>query len=131
MILVGLHASVEPFVSSTDAAAATEVGPRIELITTRHDFGRVQVGSVLRKEFTVRNSGSQRVVLYGEGCGGCSGVALESIIIPPHGRVQIPVTVETAGHCGPLQQVMAFTTSDPQRSRIEFVLIAEVGALDP
>ena len=131
LILCGLLLAVQAYFLQPKATASADSGSQLVVEATRHDFGRVTGGVVLRHEFTMRNRGTTRIVLNQDGCGGCGDDTIDGyVIVPPGGQLQLPLTLETAGQSGSLRRVVTITTSDPHRPRIEFTLTAQIVKTD-
>ena len=109
------------------AASAGPPSPRLAVDKTRNDFGNVNVGIVLRKTFQLRNNGKERLVLNRVVCGTCGDPnEFEPIILAPGQRSPLTLTLDTAGRTGRIQRTFRFSSSDPQRPRIVFTLLATV-----
>lgn len=106
------------------SAADAGMPPAVALDATEHDFGVVSAGTVLRKAFSIRNTGGQRLLLNRETC--CGEPASAPIAIPPGGSVPLELSVSTAGQHGPMQHRITFTTSAPSKPRVTFSLVATV-----
>ena len=72
LILAGLYVGTRTIVSPTKNVTSAESGPRIFVPISRHNFGQVRAGTVLHADFTVRNHGPRRVVLYATRSGSTS-----------------------------------------------------------
>lgn len=128
-VFVGLHLAADPGLFRADPVASAQAGASIVVDTTRHDFGQVPAGPLLRHEFVISNRGDRRIVLNEVGCPGCGhNVMDDTVIVPPGGQWRMPVSLATTGRSGPLRRVVTITTSDPDRPQIEFTLSALVVA---
>lgn len=99
--------------------------PHLVVADTRHDFGDVVAGTVLRREFSLKNQGTSRVVIHATG-GCCGNASAEPLIAAPGEEVKLPLSVSTAGHTGSLKRRFTVSTSDPARPQIVFELVATV-----
>jgi hypothetical protein len=102
-------------------------GPSAVFEQSEQDLGVVPAGEILPVAFAVRNPGSRRLVLSPAGCLSCAhSRGLDPVIVPAGGSAEVIVTLDTTGLSGPVQQVDRYTTSDPQRAQVEFVVTAQV-----
>lgn len=111
----GLAAQVEPggsFHSGNMLLAGAKEVPRIQLGETTFDFGEVKEGSIVSHDFIVENVGNAdlKIEQVGPTCGCLKSEFDESI--PPGGKGRITLTVDFAGHQGPLERTVVVVTND-------------------
>lgn len=113
-----------PRIFYTLSAADTDAAPEFAVDSTEYDFGVVLSGTVLRKTFSVRNDGGQRLLLNRETC--CGDPAPAPVVVPPGTSVPLELSIPTAGHQGPMRHSVRFSTSAPAQPSVTFTFLADV-----
>lgn len=99
--------------------------PRLSVDETEHEFPEAEPGATLEHDFLIRNAGSRRLVLNRDECG-CGKLVAEPLIVMPGEQATIAASIKVQSYPKRQQQVVVYTTSDPQRPEIEFTLVAEL-----
>ncbi len=99
--------------------------PRLLVDATEYAFGQTEPGTTLLHDFSIRNLGTQRLVLNLDDCG-CSEDTVGHMIVLPGDHVRIPVSMTIKPWPQRQQRIATITTSDPQVPRIEFRISAQV-----
>lgn len=96
------------------STALSQVGPKIKIAQEEIDFGRVNQGEKVVREFVVTNTGDKELILnrIAPSCG-CTAAAVTSPTIQPAASEKIRVTFDTAGMYGDkVKSVHLFTNID-------------------
>ena len=91
-------------------------GPRLEVEPEEHDFGSAQQNQKLSHEFTVKNTGSEEVVIrrIATSCG-CAAALVSEKTIAPGGSTTLVVTLETRKYRGVVQKSVSIASNDKRR----------------
>ena len=117
----------------TKKAAAPSVpegkGPRITVEPDRFDFGKAVQNKTLSKEFSIKNYGTEDLVIENVSttCG-CTAALLDSKVVKPGGTVPLRVTLETRTYSGKVERKILIRSNDPATSLLELKVEAMVGA---
>ncbi len=119
-----------PLTSPTPASVAEDApGPRLDLPTRSHDFGRIPRRGKVSHIFAVQNVGTSDLVVRNlvTSCG-CTVAELSSRVIPPGRRADLLVTFDPDYHetRGPVVRVVWFATNDPAHPWVEVRITADV-----
>jgi hypothetical protein len=116
-------------VAAGGAAAEARHAPRIQVEPEAFDFGRALPGKVLRKEFTLRNSGDRDLVLAGVSttCG-CTAALPDERTIAPGRTTPLRVTLETRNYSGHVERRVLVRSNDPETPALEIKLSVTVEA---
>jgi hypothetical protein len=103
------------------------LAPRIQVEPEAFDFGTVQQGKTLRKDFTLRNFGDATLVIEGVSttCGCTAALAAEDHV-PPGGRTVLRVTFETRTFSGKVERDVLVRSNDPKAPRVQVRVSATV-----
>jgi hypothetical protein len=120
---------------STTAAAqapAEARGPRIAVDPTVFDFGKAQQEKTLEKEFTIRNLGSEDLVIEGVSttCG-CTVAEGYSKVIKPGSSTPLRVKLQTRNNFGRLSRSVLIKSNDPSGRPLELKVEATVARATP
>ena len=104
-------------------------GPRISIEPTSFDFGRAVKNRTLQKEFSIRNFGSEDLVIESVSttCG-CTAALPESKLVKPGGATPLRVTLETRDYSGRVERKVLVRSNDPTTNLLEVTVVATVGA---
>lgn len=88
--------------------------PRLELLASSRDFGRVQPRATLDHRVTFANTGGM-VLRIGDFQRSCSCVQLpvSSLEVPPGTRATLELTLLASDLSGPFEETLSFTSNDP------------------
>ena len=108
---------------------AAPKGPRISIEPASFDFGRAVKNRTLQKEFSIRNFGSEDLVIESVSttCG-CTAALPESKLVKPGGATPLRVTLETRDYSGRVERKVLVRSNDPTTSLVEVTVVATVGA---
>ena len=114
------------------AGCSRETGPaaRVAVAPTRHEFGRLWIGEVVRHPFRVANSGDL-ALKFGDVRSTC-GCLLHQIStreVAPGGAAEIVAELHADRGPGRLEKMLRIATNDPGRPWLELVLGAELEVL--
>ena len=129
-LLAGRPATVSQTPARGAAAAPGEFGtPAIALDRTQKDLGMLPAGSLHSVHFSVRNTGSRRLVIRRDSCESC-GLASDqtSLIVPPGESREIHLLLDTSGMAGAVSHVVEYSNSDPACPRFSLTVTANVAA---
>jgi hypothetical protein len=104
-------------------------GPRIAVEPVSFDFGPALPNKTLHKEFSVRNFGTEDLVIEGVSttCG-CTAALSESKLIKPGSAAALRVSLETRSYSGLLERSVLLRSNDPVRKLLEVKVRALVVA---
>ncbi|MHC4717957.1 MAG: Ig-like domain-containing protein [Planctomycetota bacterium] len=103
------------------------VGRPLELRPGRLDLGEVAAGGRHRTEFTVVNHGAKAFrPIYSTASGGGCIAAIPRAVMPPGGRVSIPVIVDAGTSTGSRKATVYIHTDCPDQPRLELPVRYEV-----
>ena len=104
-------------------------GPRISVEPDRFDFGKAVQNKTLSKEFSVKNYGTEDLVIENVSttCG-CTAALLDSKVVKPGGTVPLRVTLETRSYSGKVERKILIRSNDAATSLLELKVEAMVGA---
>jgi hypothetical protein len=111
-----------------DVKPAATTGARIAVEPLSFDFGRVLPDKTLTKEFSIRNYGSQDLVIenVSTSCG-CTVAELQTKTIKPGKNTPLQVSLTTrAGQQGKMVKSVLIKSNDPGKPTFELKLEAEV-----
>ena len=102
-------------------------GPRIAVEPPRFDFGRAVQNKTLNTEFSIRNFGSEDLVIenVSTSCG-CTVAALKTKIVKPGGSTALSVTLHTRQSQGKISKTVLISSNDPVKPRYELQVQASV-----
>jgi len=125
--LVALSLSLSGLAASEEKAAAK--GPRISVEPESFDFGRTVQNKTLEKEFTIRNFGTEDLVIenVSTSCG-CTVASGYAKTIKPGGKTPLTVKLETRAYTGHLTRSVMVRSNDPATNLVELKVEATVVA---
>jgi len=93
-----------------DAAAK---GPRIVVEPAQFDFGKVVQNKTLQKEFSIRNFGSEDLVIENVSttCG-CTAALLADKVVKPGSTTPLRVSLETRTYTGKVERKVLIRSND-------------------
>jgi len=104
-------------------------GPRISVEPASFDFGRAVQHKTLEKEFSIRNFGSDDLLIESVAttCG-CTVADSYGKVIKPGGSTQLRVRLETRDYVGRVERRVLVRSNDPVTSLTELTVEATVVA---
>ncbi len=94
-------------------ASAEEPAPRLTVVETTRDFGVVEQGTTVEREFTFRNEGTADLrIEHVKGSCGCTVAVASATVIGPGGQGRIAVRLDTSGLAGRTTKVITVYTND-------------------
>jgi hypothetical protein len=98
------------------AQASKNVGARMEIEPSEHDFGSARQDQKLVYEFVVKNTGTEDLELLriATSCG-CTAALPAERIVPPGGSTTLEVTLETRKYKGVLERSVSVASNDRTR----------------
>ena len=126
LLLVGLLL-VSPCSGDEARKAPRAKGPRIVVEPGSFDFGEVLPNKTLRKEFLIRNHGSEALVIekVTTDCG-CTAALLDDTRIEPGDSAPLRVSLETRARNGPLKKRVLVQSNDLATRTYQITLTANV-----
>ena len=102
---------------------------RISVEPASFDFGKAVQNKTLSKEFSIKNYGTEDLVIENVSttCG-CTAALLDSKLVKPGGTVPLRVTLETRSYSGKVERKILIRSNDPATSLLELKVEAMVGA---
>jgi hypothetical protein len=109
------------------ANTATVRGPRIAVEPTVFDFGKAQQEKTLEKAFTVRNLGTEELVIENVSttCG-CTVVSEYAKVLKPGASTSMRVKLETRNNLGKISRSVLIKSNDPSGRPLELKVEATV-----
>jgi hypothetical protein len=95
-------------------------GPRIRVEPESFDFGKAAQNKTLRKEFSIKNFGTEDLVIESVSttCG-CTAALTESKVVKPGGTTPLRVSLETRAYQGRVQRSVLVRSNDPKADLVE------------
>ena len=112
--------------NSSRPTQGTEAKPSLNLSSDVCELGRTSLRKRWRVPFRIGNSGEKRLVMNRVDAACCGDSTSDTIIILPGQVVDVSVSLDTRFVIGAVQSVTCFTTSDPDRPRLELTVRALV-----
>jgi hypothetical protein len=115
------EASKPPAETKKAASPAAEVkGPRISVEPASFDFGKAVQNKTLSKEFSIRNFGTEDLVIENVSttCG-CTAALLDAKVIKPGGSTPLRVTLETRAYSGKVERKVLIRSNDTATKLLE------------
>jgi hypothetical protein len=121
--------AVKSSVAATGAKAAPGKGPRIVVEPEGYDFGRALQQKTLTKEFSIRNLGTDELVIENVSttCG-CTAAVPGEKAIKPGGSTPLHVELQTRAATGKIERTVLVRTNDPEKGVYEVKVQADVVA---
>jgi hypothetical protein len=135
VILAGVAAAAaaqQPASAPATEQGASARGPRIAVEPTVFDFGKAQQEKTLEKEFTVRNLGTDDLVIESVSttCG-CTVAEGYSKVIKPGASTPLRVKLQTRTTFGRLSRSVLIKSNDPSGRPLELKVEATVERQTP
>ena len=117
------------------ASAGSQVKPLAKLVVlegTHFDFGKIYRGSVMDRKLTLKNAGTDTLVMgtIGVSCG-CTGAMVTTDRIPPGGSGAVRITFNSKNFSGPVHKTVTLNSNGDSlgSTTIEFTatVIDEIG----
>jgi hypothetical protein len=101
-------------------AEAAAKGPKIRVEPATFDFGKALPNKTLEKEFSLRNFGSQDLVIENVSttCG-CTAALMDSKVIKPGGTTPLRVSLQTREYSGKVERTILVRSNDPTTALLE------------
>jgi hypothetical protein len=112
---------------AAEKPAEAAKGPRISVEPADFDFGKVVQQKTLQKEFSIRNYGTEDLVIESVSttCG-CTAALMDSKIIKPGGTTPLRVSLETRNYSGRVERKVLVRSNDTTKNMLEIKVGAEV-----
>jgi len=123
ILLFTIGLLVVGYLGSLAATCIVSQGPRIELSSSMHDFGRVSPGQRLCGIFEINNSGDENLHIQSviTSCE-CTKTSLSSDVIAPGQKANLCVELTAARYGKPIEATILVVSNDPNRSRVPIYL---------
>jgi hypothetical protein len=104
-------------------------GPRISVEPQSFDFGKAVQNKTLAKEFSIKNYGTEDLVIENVSttCG-CTAALLDSKVVKPGGTTPLRVTLETRSYSGKVERKILIRSNDSETKLLELKVEATVAA---
>jgi hypothetical protein len=116
-----------------EKGAKTDVvkGPRIRVEPSTFDFGKAVQNRTLDKEFSLRNFGSEDLVIENvtTTCGCTAALMDANKVIKPGGTAPLRVSLQTRDYSGKMERRILVRSNDPTTSLLEIKV--EVTVVSP
>ena len=111
------------------AKAVPAKGPRIVVEPAEHDFGKAQQNKTLTKEFRLKNTGTEELVIgeVATTCG-CTAAQLTTKTLKPGDSTPLVVNLETRTVSGKLERYVMVSSNDPENKQLQVKVTADVAA---
>ena len=109
--------------------AAPAVGAKIAVEPAGFDFGRALVNRTLKKEFVIRNIGSEDLVIdrVTTSCG-CTAALLDDKLVKPGQSAALRVELQTLGNPGRMERKILLRSNDEAHDPLEIKVQVSVVA---
>ncbi len=115
--------------AAEEPRAQGAAGPQIRVEPESFDFGRALPGKTLRKEFTLRNTGEQELVIEGVSTScGCTAAVIGKTKLQPGASSPLSVTFETRSYQGLVERQVLVRSNDPKTPQLAIKVQATVAA---
>lgn len=117
----------KPAAAKSEPAAKPAAGPRIVVEPATHDFGTAAQNKTLTKEFTLKNAGTEELVVgdVSTTCG-CTVAQLSTKTLKPGDSTPLVVNLETRTAVGKLERLISIPSNDPAKKILELKVTANV-----
>jgi hypothetical protein len=118
--------------NKTTESKAPVNGPRIAVDPPEHNFGKALQNTTLTKEFSVKNFGTEDLVITNVAttCG-CTVAQLSTKTLKPGASTPLIVTLETRSNNGPVEKLVTIESNDPSKKMYDLKLKVEVSPEKP
>lgn len=128
LLLLLAAAALLRYPASADASPPGT--PRAEISEAVHNFGSVMRGEKVRQGFTIRNTGSGDLVVGDVELFGAGDATIRLRKTIPAGQAgEVTLILDTTRLSGEVEAGAAFSTNDPEHSRVELSLTGRVKQL--
>jgi hypothetical protein len=99
---------------------AAPKGPKIRVEPATFDFGKALPNKTLEKEFSLRNFGSEDLVIENVSttCG-CTAALMDSKVIKPGGTTPLRVSLQTREYSGKVERTILVRSNDATTALLE------------
>jgi hypothetical protein len=104
----------------------TEAKPSLRMSNDVCEIGTTSIRKSWRVPFQIGNSGHKRLVINKVDAACCGDSSQETIVIPPGETAEVSVSLDTRIAFGAVENVVSFTTSDPDCPRLNLTVRAWV-----
>jgi uncharacterized protein DUF1573 len=108
--------------------AVTSSQPRLDLVGgTTFDFGDVYAGTTVHHDVTLKNAGTDTMVIsdVSTSCG-CTGTLMSSDHVPPNGSGILSISFNSARYSGNVSKVVTLNTNDTAHGHVRITFSANV-----
>ncbi|HEY6191003.1 MAG TPA: DUF1573 domain-containing protein [Bacteroidota bacterium] len=123
-----LKSPVLPWLLLCLGPAITLSQPRLDLVGgTTFDFGDVYAGTTVHRDLTLKNSGTDTMVIsdVSTSCG-CTGTLMSSDHVPPNGNGTLSISFNSAKYAGKVSKVVTLNTNDTSHGHVRITFTANV-----
>ena len=115
------------FLASTLLFAQETKAPRISVSPELFDFGKIVEGTMVHKEFDIKNLGNDTLKIdkVRASCG-CTAAQPQKTVLLPGEATTINVTFNSAHRSGKQRKYIYVFSNDPQNSEFRFTFFADV-----
>jgi hypothetical protein len=102
--------------------------PRLDLVGgPTFDFGEVYSGMTVHRDLTLKNTGTDTMVIsdVSASCG-CTGTLMSSDHIPPKGSGTLSISFNSVKYSGKVQKVVTLNTNDTAHGHVRITFTANV-----
>lgn len=119
-LLLLLPFFLSPGLAEEKKAAQEAKGPRIVVEPASFDFGKAVQNKTLQKEFSIRNFGSEDLVIENVSttCG-CTAALLSDKVVKPGSTTPLRVSLETRTYSGKVERKVLIRSNDPETTLAE------------
>jgi hypothetical protein len=114
--------------AKTASTAKPAKGPRIGVEPSKFDFGKALQNKTLRKEFSIRNLGSEDLVISNVST--TCGCTVTDLVTPktlkPGASTPLTVSLETRTVVGKLERMVTIVSNDPEGKPLMLTVSADV-----
>jgi hypothetical protein len=113
-------------------AKAPVKGPRIAVEPAEHDFGKALQNKTLTKEFSVKNYGTEDLVISNVAttCG-CTVAQLSTKTLKPGASTPLVVNLETRANSGALERTITIESNDSVKKLLDVKVKVDVAPEKP
>ena len=131
LAVAGLSLAATLALAETGPAEPAPKGPRIAVEPNAFDFGKALPQKTLSREFSIRNFGTEDLVIDGvtTSCG-CTAALLDPArkVVKPGGSAPLRVTLNTLQATGRISKSVLVRSNDPGHAVLEIKIQATVVA---
>jgi len=102
-------------------------GPHLVVEPAEHDFGKAVQNKTLTKEFVLKNTGTEELVIseVATSCG-CTVAQLSTKTLKPGASTPLTVNLETRTYNGKLERWVTIASNDAETKQLQLKVSAEV-----